>query len=69
MCSSLQLRLQTKTTLLVTMAKEEETFNRLFILGGKGCSEEDVRSTFEQYGTVKNVWIVKDRVTGADKGE
>lgn len=41
---------------------------RLFILGGKGISEEEFRETFGAYGTIKDVWIVKDKVTNESKG-
>lgn len=51
------------------MNNEEETYTRLFILGGKGCSEEQLREAFEVYGNVKNIWIVKDRATNQEKGK
>ncbi|ELU03679.1 hypothetical protein CAPTEDRAFT_33898, partial [Capitella teleta] len=47
---------------------QEETFNRLFILGGKGTTEEVWRETFEQYGQVKDIWIVRDRNSSEEKG-
>lgn len=51
------------------MASSESQDNcRLFILGGKGCSEEDFRTTFQQYGSIKDLWIVKDRNTNEQKG-
>ena len=46
-----------------------ENYNRLFILGGKGCSEDDFRTAFSQYGTVKDLWIVRNRTTNEEKGE
>ena len=42
---------------------------RLFILGGKGISEEEFRETFGSYGTIKDVWVVKDKVTNEDRGK
>ena len=42
--------------------------SRLFILGGKGLDKEDWQATFGEYGEVQDVWIVKDRRTGDDKG-
>jgi len=41
---------------------------RLFILGGKGLSEQDWKDTFGEYGTVTNVWIQYDRYTKEQKG-
>ena len=41
---------------------------RLFILGGKGIPEDDLREAFGTYGTVKDVWIVKNKQTNEDKG-
>lgn len=49
--------------------QQEEAYNRLFILGGKGCSEDQWRQAFEAYGQIKDVWIVKDRNSGDEKGE
>lgn len=43
--------------------------NRLFILGGKEAEEEEFRSAFSKYGTVQDVWIVKNRQTGEKKGK
>lgn len=51
------------------MPDERETcYNRIFILGGKDCSEDDLRETFEKYGTIKDVYMVKDRKSGEPKG-
>ena len=47
---------------------QEETFNRLFVLGGKGIGEEMWREAFEQHGQVKDIWIVRDRRSGEEKG-
>ena len=43
--------------------------NRLFILGGKEAREEEFRDAFSKYGTVQDVWMVKDRKTGENKGK
>ncbi len=52
------------------MAREGEVEgSRLFILGGKGTSEEEFREVFSEYGEVKDVWIVRDKRTNEDKGE
>ncbi|KAL5006464.1 hypothetical protein ScPMuIL_015270 [Solemya velum] len=42
--------------------------SRLFILAGRGITEETYRTAFEKYGKVENIWIVKDRRSGEDKG-
>ena len=47
---------------------EYEQYNRLFILGGKGCTEEDWRSSFSKFGDISNVQLVADRKTGEQKG-
>lgn len=46
----------------------EVSYNRIFILGGKDCAEDDLREAFEKYGTIKDVYIVKDRKSGEPKG-
>ena len=42
--------------------------NRIFILGGKGLTEDEFHTAFEKYGRIENIWITKDRKTGQDKG-
>ncbi|XP_052779140.1 RNA-binding protein 45-like [Mya arenaria] len=41
---------------------------RLFILTGKGVTEDTLREKFEQYGKIEDLWIVKDKRTHEDKG-
>ena len=48
--------------------RNPQLHNRLFILGGKEASEEEFRDAFSKYGTVQDVWIVKDRQNGENKG-
>lgn len=43
-------------------------YSRLFVLGGKGCSEEEIKETFCRYGHVEHVKCVKDRATNMAKG-
>ena len=45
-----------------------EKYNRIFILGGKDCSDDDLRSIFEKFGEVKDVHIIRDKVTHENKG-
>ena len=42
--------------------------SRLFIIAGKGISEEEYHKCFGKYGTIQDVWIVKDRQTSEEKG-
>ena len=46
-----------------------EQYNRLFILGGKGCTEEDWKNAFTKYGSIEHVQMVSDRKSGESKGE
>ncbi len=48
--------------------RDDVANSRLFILGGKGASEEEFRECFGKFGQIKDVWIVKDRRTNEDKG-
>jgi len=47
---------------------DPESYNRIFILGAKNCTEDSLREMFSQYGTVKDVYFVKDRRTEERKG-
>lgn len=42
--------------------------SRLFILCGKGIREDAFKDAFEKFGTVEDIWIVKDRRTNEEKG-
>lgn len=41
---------------------------RLFILGGKGLSEDDWRDNFEMFGEIDRISILTDKNTGEQKG-
>jgi len=41
---------------------------RLFILGGKNLTDADWRQNFEQYGDIEHISLLKDRITGEQKG-
>lgn len=43
-------------------------FSRLFIVCSKSHEEEDIREAFGRYGTLQDVWVVKDRDSKANKG-
>ncbi|PSN51617.1 RNA-binding protein 45 [Blattella germanica] len=42
--------------------------SRLFIVNNKTITEEEFRSAFEKYGTIEEIWVVRDRNTGEPKG-
>ena len=47
---------------------EEERLLRLFVVIGKDVTEEELKTDFEEFGSVQYVNIVKDRVTKESKG-
>ena len=47
---------------------DPESYNRIFILGAKNCTEDSLREMFEKFGVVKDVYFVKDRRTEERKG-
>lgn len=42
--------------------------SRLFIIGSKLLCEDDFRKAFREFGTIEEIWMVKDRQTGESKG-
>ncbi|BFY97286.1 hypothetical protein BsWGS_00332 [Bradybaena similaris] len=42
--------------------------SRLFILCPKGTTEQDFRDAFDKFGTIEDVWIIKDKRTNEDRG-
>ncbi|XP_005103158.1 RNA-binding protein 45 [Aplysia californica] len=42
--------------------------SRLFILCQKGTTEQEFRDSFDQYGTIEDIWIIKDKRTNEDRG-
>jgi len=42
--------------------------SRLFIVCNKSITEEEFRSAFKKYGTIEEIWVVRDRNTGEPKG-
>lgn len=42
--------------------------SRLFILCGRNVTEDNLREAFEKFGTIKELWIVKDKNSGESKG-
>ncbi|CAH1789727.1 unnamed protein product [Owenia fusiformis] len=47
---------------------DDPPFSRLFVLCGKKTEEDELKQLFGDYGTLEDVWLVKDRATGIFKG-
>ncbi|KDR11573.1 RNA-binding protein 45, partial [Zootermopsis nevadensis] len=47
---------------------DEPPNSRLFIVCNKSITEEEFRTAFEKYGTIEEIWVVRDRSTGEPKG-
>lgn len=43
-------------------------YSRLFIIGGKNTTEEEIENRFSEYGDIEYIDVKKDRDTGAMKG-
>jgi len=43
--------------------------SRLFILCGRNVTEEELRDAFQTFGTIRELWIVKDKGSGDSKGK
>ena len=41
--------------------------SRLFIVCGKQITEEQFKEAFSKFGTIEEVWVLKDRVTAEPK--
>ena len=46
----------------------EPKYSRLFVIGGKSCSEDELRGIFSQYGDIEYISVKKDRATNQPKG-
>ena len=42
--------------------------SRLFILYQKGISEEEFRCQFAEFGTIEDVWVIKDKQSNQERG-
>ncbi|XP_066591507.1 RNA-binding protein 45 isoform X2 [Prorops nasuta] len=42
--------------------------SRLFVICHKSLEEDDLRKAFEKFGKIEDIWVVKDRNTGENKG-
>lgn len=47
---------------------KEAPHSRLFIIGPKHLGEDDFRKAFDSFGKIEDIFVVKDRVTGDNKG-
>lgn len=43
-------------------------FSRVFVVCSRNHKEEDIRMAFQEFGTLEDVWMVKDRMTKENKG-
>jgi len=43
-------------------------FSRVFVVCSKTHKEDDIRTVFQRFGNVEDVWMVKDRMTKESKG-
>lgn len=51
-------------------AKNDDPPNsRLFVISHKSLDEHDLRKAFEKFGKIEDVWVVRDRHTGENKGK
>lgn len=48
--------------------EDEPPMSRLFIICNKAHTEEDFREAFSQFGEIEDIWVVKDKFTGENKG-
>ncbi|XP_058800716.1 RNA-binding protein 45 isoform X2 [Phymastichus coffea] len=42
--------------------------SRLFVICHKSLEEDDLKKAFEKFGKIEDIWVVKDRTTGDNKG-
>lgn len=47
---------------------DDPPMSRLFIICNKSNNEEEFRDSFEKFGTIEEIWIVKDKSSGEHKG-
>lgn len=51
-----------------TSAEDVPPMSRLFVICNKSNTEEDIRAAFEQFGDIEEVWVVRNKQTGENKG-
>lgn len=47
---------------------DKPPFSRVFVVCSKSHSSDDIKTAFEKYGTVEDVWVVKDKHTKESRG-
>jgi len=47
---------------------DKPAFSRVFIVCGKRHSSEDLKDCFQEYGSVEDIWVVKDKNTKENRG-
>lgn len=47
---------------------DDPPMSRLFIICNKAHTEEDFREAFSPFGEIEDIWVVKDKQTGENKG-
>lgn len=47
---------------------DDPPMSRLFIICNKAHTEEDFREAFSPYGEIEDIWVVKDKNSGENKG-
>lgn len=48
--------------------QDSPPFSRVFVVCSKSMKEEEIQESFSTYGTIDDVWMVKDRMTKENKG-
>lgn len=43
-------------------------FSRVFVVCSKRHNSDDMRTAFESYGSVEDIWMVKDKTTKENRG-
>ncbi|XP_017773921.1 PREDICTED: RNA-binding protein 45 isoform X2 [Nicrophorus vespilloides] len=51
-----------------TSSSDEPPNSRLFIIANKRLNESDFRDAFAKFGEIEDIWVVKDRRSGENKG-
>jgi len=47
---------------------DKAPFSRLFVVCGKQHTSDDLREAFRDYGSIEDIWVVKDRNTKENRG-
>lgn len=47
---------------------DKPPFSRVFVVCSKSHSSDDLKKVFEEFGTVEDVWVVKDKHTKENRG-